>query len=89
MSYQYLAVRCNCGEIPENLAEVGFTGDHQLVIHWWCAECKKLMYIAKPLEECWQECPGEGLSLDAALERLAGAQDNADQEFLHSIGVRM
>jgi hypothetical protein len=89
MNYQYLALRCHCGEVPENLAEVGFTGDHQLVIHWWCPECKKVVYIAKSLVECWQECPASDEPLDVALQQWQNSQQIKDDEFLHSIGVKM
>jgi hypothetical protein len=92
MNYKHLALECACGDTPESLAEVGFTDDHQLVVHWWCLQCSKVVYVCKPLTECWQECPSPEQSLDHALERLTGANggtaESADAEFLRSIGVR-
>ena len=53
------------------------TDDHELVIHWWCEDCRKVVWASKSLSDCWRECPktDEGPKFDA--------------EFLHSIGVRM
>jgi hypothetical protein len=90
MNYRHLSLRCECGEIPDRIAEVGFTDDHNLVIHWWCTECQKVVYVAKPLTDCWRECPTPHHSLDRV---LPGPSDDAfrrqDAEFLRSIGVQV
>lgn len=91
MNYRHLALRCHCGEIPDRIAEVGFTDDHNLVIHWWCAKCQKVVYVTKPLTDCWRECPSPDYSLDNVLPAAAAAADSyhdQDAEFLRSIGVR-
>ena len=91
MNYRHLALRCHCGEIPDRIAEVGFTDDHNLVVHWWCARCQKVVYVTKPLTDCWRECPSPSLSLDNLLPAAASAADSyheQDAEFLRSIGVR-
>jgi len=69
---------------------VGFSEDHHLVVHWWCEKCEKVVYISKPLTECWQECPATERSLDRVLAKWPDeAKDDADAKFLHSIGVTM
>jgi len=89
MNYRHLALHCQCGETPDRIAEVGFTDDHNLVIHWWCAKCQKVVYVNKPLTECWRECPSTAYSLDRVLPTLSAESYEAqDAEFLRSIGVQ-
>jgi hypothetical protein len=88
MNYRHLALRCHCGEVPEFIAEIGFTADHELVIHWWCPGCQRIRHLTKALASCWQECPGSDTDLEQALERLEEVQKASDREFLRSIGVR-
>jgi hypothetical protein len=89
MNYRHLSLHCHCGEIPEHIAEVGFSDDHNLVIHWWCTHCQKVVYVAKSLTECWRECPSPDASLDVILPKfnLDTIMDE-DAEFLRSIGVQ-
>jgi hypothetical protein len=47
------------------------------------------MYVAKPLTDCWKECPTTDTSLESVLEDWGRTQETADQEFLHSLGVCM
>ena len=90
MNYRHLSLHCHCGEIPERIAEVGFTDDRSLVIHWWCTQCQKVVYVAKPLTDCWRECPSIEHSLDRVLPKLPdGAYQAEDAEFLRSIGVQV
>ena len=92
MNYRHLLVRCNCGEVPDRLAEVGFTEDHQLAVHWWCNRCQRVVYILKSLTDCWNECPAPDRSLDHALSTWKGQEEvsekASDEQFLRSIGVR-
>ncbi len=88
MNYRHLPLACgDCGEIPEQIMEVGFTQDHQLVIHWWCGKCNRVVYLAKPLVDCWRECPREQESLDYRLEELQKHIQDEDARFLKSLGV--
>ena len=97
MNYRHLSLRCSCGDVPDHITEVGFSEDHQLVIHWWCNQCKRLVYVCKPLADCWRECPNPEESLEARLEGLESLQQMArgpepsfsDAEFLRSVGVRL
>lgn len=89
MNYRHLSLHCNCGEVPDRIAEVGFSEDHSLVIHWWCTRCQKVVYVAKSLTDCWRECPSPNYSLDLTLPKLdLDAIQDEDAEFLRSIGVR-
>ena len=90
MNYRHLSLHCDCGDVPERLVEVGFSEDHHLVVHWWCEKCERVVYISKPLTECWLECPGKDHSLDSVLAEWSGeAREDADAKFLHSMGVTM
>jgi hypothetical protein len=85
MRYQALSFSCECGRAPLRITQVGLTEDHQLLIRWWCAGCKKMVDALKPLSECWKDCPTativiEGGELDSYSE---------DVRFLQSLGVRM
>jgi len=90
MNYRHLSLRCQCGEIPDRIAEVGLTDDHNLVIHWWCTRCQKVVYVSKPLTDCWRECPSAQQSLERV---LPGVSDDTyrdqDADFLRSIGVQV
>ena len=89
MNYRHISLCCQCGEIPEQIAEVGFTDDHHLVIHWWCTRCQKVVYASKPLTDCWRECPSPNQSLDRVLPKLRPVDyEEEDAEFLRSIGVQ-
>ncbi len=90
MNYRHLSLHCHCGEIPDRIAEVGFTDDHNLVIHWWCTQCQKVVFVAKSLTECWRHCPSVNHSLDIVLPKLdLDAMADEDADFLRSIGVRV
>jgi hypothetical protein len=49
-----------------------------------------VVYVAKPLTECWRECPNPSHNLDIVLPGLnAGSYEDHDAEFLRSIGVQV
>lgn len=77
MNYKHLSLRCDCGEVPERLVEVGFSDDHHLVVHWWCEKCERIVYTTKPLTECWLECPAKDHSLDRVLAEWSTSAVNA------------
>jgi hypothetical protein len=76
MSYRHFSLSCRCGQPPARIEEVGVTDDHELVIHWWCEDCRKVVWASKSLSDCWRECP------------KTDERPDFDAEFLHSIGVR-
>jgi hypothetical protein len=78
MSYRHFSLACRCGEPPSRIEEVGVTDDHELVIHWWCDQCKKLVYASKTLADCWQEAP--------APEETEIA--DFDKRFLERVGIK-
>ena len=84
MSYHRLDLCCGCGEPPDRIDEVGFTDEHELVIHWWCLRCRKVVYISKRLSDCWRDCP----TPDVTKRDTESAYRIADAQFLQSIGVR-
>ena len=57
MSYRPLPLSCYCGEVPDRILEVGFTSDRNMVIHFWCSSCSRVLFVSKSLEECAQYCP--------------------------------
>jgi hypothetical protein len=90
MNYRHLPLECECGEVPDHIEEVGFTDRHELVVHWWCPRCRKVVYVVKPLADCWRECPCPEESLERRLAELAERGYGAgDAEFLRSVGVRI
>ena len=88
MRYETLQLHCECGQHTTRIREVGFTADHQLVLHWRCVACKKYVYVVKSLSDCWRDCPQE--------EELKGGGDLSqdlvkenDIQFLRSLGVTL
>lgn len=54
--YRQIPLACECGRQPTRLREVGLTDDRQLVIYWRCSQCRRHMYIVKPLFDCLRDC---------------------------------
>jgi hypothetical protein len=71
---------------PSRIDEVGLTDDHELVVHWWCEDCKRVVYASKSLADCWQDCPKAELPREIPENTLAEA---FDAQFMQSIGVRL
>jgi len=81
MSYRHFSLACACGNPPSRIEEVGVTDDRELVIHWWCDDCQKVVCASKPLADCWNECPKP--------TETAAEPRTFDQRFLESIGVSL
>jgi hypothetical protein len=80
MSYRALPLKCYCGEVPDQILEVGFTSDYHLVMHYWCSACKRVIFNSHTLDECRDLCPPpEKEPAEAAAE---------DARFLASMGIR-
>ena len=88
MGYRHLSVLCSCGSAPSHVDEVGLTDDHQLVIHWWCEECRRVVYATKPLTECWEDCPRADSSGPPPRPVAPKADSGFDGDFLKSLGIR-
>jgi len=83
---------CECGFIPIRLRSVGFTAEYELVVHWRCPACGKLVYAIKALADCCRECPETENDLELALLNASGVPDVSgvsDAAFLHSMGIRL
>ena len=87
MEYRALLVFCECGQPPFRIAEVGLTANHQLLIRWWCAGCKRMVHATKRLSECWRECPPQIAETVLANDCEVGAGEE-DVKFLAALGVR-
>ena len=57
MKFRQISLCCECGRAPSRIEKVGLTAEHQLVFHWQCSACKKMVYIVKDLADCWNDCP--------------------------------
>ena len=86
MRFKKLFFKCECGRSPARIRDVGLTAEHELVVRWRCAGCKRQMYVVKSLADCWREClpEGYGQQVPEAEERTTAA----DIQFLHSLGVQ-
>jgi hypothetical protein len=90
MSYRHLALNCACGEPPEHIDEVGFTDEHDLVIHWWCSQCRRVVYTTKPLADCWHECPQPKEEAPQPKVKSAPPTYKTDDlVFLRALGIRL
>ena len=82
ISYQTLKFACECGKVPKWLAHIGLTSNHHLVVHWRCTQCRRQMYVVKPLSECWGQCPDH----DPSPEH--DEADVLDLRFLRSLKIK-
>jgi hypothetical protein len=77
MSYRHFSLACRCGQSPSRIEEVGVTDDHELVIHWWCDQCQKLVYASKTMADCWPAVPAPP----------PGEMADYDKRFLERVGI--
>jgi hypothetical protein len=87
MKFRQLSLSCECGRAPSRLKRVGFTPQHQLVVHWQCPACKKEVYFVKDLSACWRECPRPEDAPESA-EAANELVREPDAQFLHSLGIK-
>ena len=66
--YERIQLSCECGSQPSRLREIGLSAERQLVIYWRCSNCRRHMYIVKPLADCVRECPTEEEPSSAMVE---------------------
>lgn len=79
--YERIQLSCECGSQPSRLREVGLSADRQLVIYWRCSNCRRHMYIVKPLAECVRECPTDK-------EPASAMAEPADSRFISGLNGR-
>jgi hypothetical protein len=86
MSYQHAPLICECGEAPDRILEIGFTAEHELVVHFWCSGCNRVVYVSKTLADCWRDCPAPEAVTQLPVVHTADIAA-ADARFLQSIGI--
>jgi len=86
MEYYTLPLSCRCGGVPKQIAAVGLSSTHDLVIHWRCPRCRKNVCTVKPLSDCWRDCFTPGLANLSNSKTTVETPD--DRQFLHRMGVR-
>ena len=79
MGYRAMQLACYCGEAPDRILEVGFTSDRNMVVHFWCSACNRVLFISQSLDTCEQACP---LPDEAEIQSKA-----EDARFLESLGI--
>src|SRR5215510_3076793 len=89
MRFRPLTLRCECGLTPIWIKRLGLSPGHHLVVHCWCARCKRSIYIVKDLSDCWRECPRPEDQLDSATEESTALTQTTDTDFLRSLGIRL
>ena len=89
MQYRALSFSCECGQAPLRITQVGLTADHQLLILWWCAGCKKMVYATKPLAECWKDSPTTASNGIMIIEDGEFDPGSEDARFLQSLGMKL
>jgi hypothetical protein len=87
MRFQPLALNCECGLRPLRVRQVGLTPQHQLVVLWWCPNCRRNISVVKDLADCWRDCPKPEDFQETAPVDAAGSPAE-DTDFLHRLGVR-
>ena len=88
MTYRTLSLQCHCGRPSASIKEVGFTSDHQLVLHWRCPDCKSYVYGLKPLNDCWQVCPTDEETSEESSAMSDQDIEKLDAKFLQELGVK-
>jgi len=87
MRFRPFALSCECGMAPTRVRQVGLSTEHQLVIHWWCASCRKAVYVVKDLAECWEESPkGDDPEIVPA-PAYDRERQRGDANFLREMGI--
>ncbi len=89
MGYRPLSLSCRCGRAPARIDEVGLTDCHELVIHWWCEACQRVVYASRPLSDCWRDCPTAATTGPTQYPVLQSADCGFDGDFLKDLGIRM
>jgi len=86
MKFQQLLLFCVCGRAASRIKQVGLTADHQLVIHWRCAQCRQYVYVVKALSDCWRDCP-KPEDVGEIPELISDEVGEPDASFLRSLSV--
>ena len=82
MSYQPMFLACNCGAIPSQILEVGFTDEREVVVHAWCENCQRVTCLTRPIADC-----APARQVPVACVVLESDCENGDASFLRSLGI--
>ena len=90
LDYRNLSLTCECGGIPENIASIGLSAAHHIVIQWRCPQCDKHVHMLKPLSDCWRDCPPSDMAPEIESPNLqaATAISSDDRDFLRMVGIK-
>ena len=88
MKFRPFPLSCQCGLGPARIKQVGLSADHQLVIHWWCLQCRKAIYVVKDLRQCLEESAGAEYPDGCAEISTEASAPGGDASFLGSMGIR-
>jgi len=80
MGYRHLSMNCRCGLPPSRIDEVGITDDREIVIHWWCEECQRVVYASKSVDSCWP-------AGNSTVIPETDLQNAYDAQFLQKLGI--
>ena len=80
MGYRAMQLACYCGQAPERILEIGFTSDRNMVVHFWCSTCSRVLFISRSLDACEQACPPADVEADTRSKA-------EDARFLQSLGI--
>lgn len=85
MDYRKLPLSCGCGAVADHISAVGISATRKFVFHWRCPQCRRNVYVAKSLLDCWKDCFTEA---PVNLSNSKLPVDTADdRRFLHSVGI--
>jgi hypothetical protein len=83
IAYRQIPMRCSCGQVSGSILDVGLMQGHQLVVHWWCEQCRKMVSASRSLADCWRDCPDGEFALDIrplCAQRTGGRKPAFDRE---------
>ena len=90
MKFRPMPLVCECGFVPVRLKTVGFTSEYELVVHWRCIACGKLVYVVKPLADCVRDCPDEAGEPEPPMpDNSRDRRLSDDARFLSMMGIRL
>jgi hypothetical protein len=90
MQFRPIPLTCDCGMPALRIKQVGLTPQHQIVLVWWCTNCKRNVQVVKDLADCWRECPPSvELEPVSKVKINEGTVRQSDADFLRRLGIRL
>ena len=88
MKYRKLSVTCECGRTASKVKWVGCYEDNKILIGWYCTRWGRTVTAARPLADCWRDCPMEDPLKTEVPVSVPAESTREDEKFLHSLGVK-